>query len=131
MNCSAAVHLLLERGASINEINDAGETALHKSIEFEFEDVAALLVKFEVDMSVRNNEGKTALQLLQNRPSSEGIARNIIREAVKRETLGQPICEEYRQMVQFYEEYSKFDQECRDEVERMRSKRIDEEDHVV
>ena len=65
--------------------------------------------------------------LRPNRPSSEAIARIIIREAVKREALGQPICEEYRQMVQSCEKYSTFDQECREEIMRMRSEWIIED----
>ena len=97
-----------------------------------FEDVVRLLVKFGADINPRNHNSKTAFQLLlPNRPFSEAIAKILIREAVKREGLGQPICEEYRQMAQSCEKYSKFDQKCREEIECMRSDRINVEDSAV
>ena len=61
---------------------------------------------------------------MPNRPYNETIAQIIIREAIKREALGQPLCEEYKQQVQSCENYSKFDQECRQEVKRMQSEKI-------
>ena len=128
----ACVRLLLMRGARINEVNDAGNTALHEACMRESQDLVALLVKFGADMNVSNREGKTALQLLPpNRPFSITNARIIITEAVKREAFGNPICEGYIQMVQSWKRYSKFDQECHEEIERMRSERIDVEDSAV
>ena len=65
-------------------------TPLHEACHDGFKDVVALLVKFGADINVPNRKDKTALQLLKpNRPSSEAIVRIIIREAVKRELLGQ------------------------------------------
>ena len=129
-NYPAIVHSLLKRGARINEVTDAGDTALHKAVEYEFADVADLLVKFGADMNVVNRMGKTALQLLQTRPYREAVAKIIIREVVKREALGQPISEGYRQMAQYCEEYSKFDLECREEIKHMRSQTIEEDSNV-
>ena len=92
-----------------------------------YEDVAAILLKFGADINARNRQGKTPFELLQNSPSREATAQIIIREAVKIEAVGQPLCEGYKQMVMSCENYSKFDQKCRDEVERMRSEKIDVE----
>ena len=131
-NCPANTYLLLKRGARINEVNNAGNTALHEACMKKSEDVVALLVKFGADVHATNHMGKTALQLLEpNKPSSEAIVRILIREAVKRELLGQQICEKYREIVQSCEKYSKIDQECREEIERMRGERIDVEDSAV
>ena len=127
----ATVHLLLKRGARVNQANNAGNTALHEACENELDDVAALLIKFGANINARNCEGDVAFDLLPNSASSEATARIIIQEAVKREALGQFVYEEYKQMVQSYERYSRFDRECREEVERMRSERIDAEDSAV
>ena len=109
-----------------------GNTPLHVACIKGFEDVVALLVKFGADVHATNGQGKTALQLLVPNGSSSGaIARIFIRGAVKRESLGQLICEKYREIVQSCEKYSKIDQECREEIERMRSEKIDVEDSAV
>ena len=83
-------------------------------------------------MNARNHNGETAFQLLPKLPFSEArTARVIIREAVRRETVGQHICEGYMQMVQSCEKYAKFDRKCRKEITRMRRETIDVEDHAV
>ena len=130
-NYLASVHLLLKRGARINEANDPGNTALHVACMRGFKDVAALLVKFGADMNACNKEGKTPFELLPNSPSSEATARIIIREAVKREALGQSLREGYKQMAQSCETYLKFDQEFCEEIKRMRSEWIYVEDSAV
>ena len=94
-------------------------------------EAAALLLKFGADLNARNCEDKTPFELLPNRPSSEGTARVVIREAVKREALGQPLCEGYKQMAQSHENYSQFDRECREEVMRMQSEKIDTENSAI
>ena len=94
-------------------------------------DVVALLLKYGADMNARSNEGKTPLELLAIKESSEATAKIVILEAVKREALGEPLCERYIKTVQSRESYSKFDKECREEVNRMRSERINVEDSTV
>ena len=126
------VPLLLKRGARINEINNSGNTALHVACMMASKGVTDLLVKFGADLNACNRDGKTPFELLPNSASSsEETAQMIIREAVKREALGQFLCEGYRQMAQSCEKYLKFDQECHEEITRMRSERIDVEDSAV
>ena len=128
--CTTSIHLLLKRGARINEASNAGETALHNACEMGRTDVVYLLLKFGADITA-NCMGITPFGMLPNSPSGEAIAKIIIREIVKRETLGQPLCEVYQKMVQSFENYLKFDLECRDEVKRMRSEKIDVEHSIV
>ena len=94
-------------------------------------DVTALLLKFGADLNVCNQEGKTPFELLPNSPSSEATAQIIIREAVKREVFGQSLSEGYKQMAQSCENYSKFDHDCREEIKRMQSEKIDAEDSAL
>ena len=128
---AATVHLLLKRGARVNETNNMGNTALHEACQNALENEAGLLVKFGANINARNCEGKTPFELLPNNPSSNATSRVIIREAVKREALGQTLCEGYQIMVQSCERYSRFDRECREEVMRMRNEKIDVEDSAV
>ena len=93
--------------------------------------MVALLLKYGADMNARSNEGKTPLELLAIKESSVATAKIVILEAVKREALGEPLCERYIKTVQSRESYSKFDKECREEVNRMRSERINVEDSTV
>ena len=128
----ATAHFLLKRGARINEVDGNGDTVLHKAIKWRLKDAVALLVRFGAAMNVPDREGETALQLLlSNGPSIQGIASIIIREAVKREVLGQSNCDEYIKMTQSCEKYSKLDQDCREEIKRMRSETIGVEGSVV
>ena len=124
---------LLKWGARVNDVTMfAHNTALHLACEkVPKPEVAAMLLKFGADVNARNREGKTPFELLPNNPSSEAIARVLIWEAVKRESLGQSLCEGYQQMVQSCENYSKFDQESREEIMRMQSEKIDVEDSAI
>ena len=130
-NCLASVRLLLKRGARINEATDMGKTALHVACKKQLADVTALLLKFGADLNARNMDGNTPFELLPNSPRSEATAQIIIREAVKREALGQSLCEGYKQMAQSRETYSKFDHECREEVKRMQREKINIEDSAI
>ena len=104
---------------------------MHEACRFGKDDVAALLVKYGADINALNQIGKTPFEVLPDSPSSEATAEIIIREAVKIEAVGQPLWEGYKRMIQSCQNYAKFDQECRDEVECMRSEKIDVEDYAV
>ena len=127
-NNITSLRVLLKRGVRVNATTHRCETALHVACKKGFAEVVALLLDFGADMCVRNRRGKMPLQLLPNRPSSRAILQTIVREAVKRETLGQSLYDRYEQMIQGCENCSKFDQECREEIRRMRSQKIDTED---
>ena len=118
-------------GARVNEATNSGETALHKACELKLPDVTALLLKFGADLNARNQRGKTPFELLPNRPSNVTTAQIIIREAVKLEALRQFLFEGYTHMVQSCENYSKFNQEFREEVKRMQREKIDTEDSAI
>ena len=118
-------------GARVNEATNKGETALHVACENMLDEVTALLLEFGADLNARNQKGKTPFELLPNSPSSGATARVVIREAVKREALGQSLCEGYKQMAQSCENYSKFAHECREEIKRMQSEKIDIEDSAI
>ena len=131
LNRLDSLHCLLKWGGRVNQAINTGDTALHVACENGLAEVTALLLKFGADLNARNQEGKTPFELLPNSPSSEATAQIIIREAVKREALGQSLCGGYRQMIQSCENYLKFDQECREEVKRMRNTKIDIGDNAV
>ena len=122
---------MLTRGARVNEATNTGETALHVACENGRADTIALLLKFGADLNARNQEGKTPFELLRNSPFSKATAQIIIMEAVKREALGQFLCEGYKQKTQSCENYSKFEKKCRREVKRMQSEKIDAEDSAL
>ena len=124
-NYSATVRLLLKRGAHITERTNKNMTALHVACMNELPDVTALLLQYGADMNARDREGKTPFELLSNSPSSEATARIIIREAVRREALGQPLCNGYIKVVLSRHHYSRFDKECREEVKRMKNASVD------
>ena len=125
-NHPASLDLLLKRGARVNEATPMDKTALHVACENKLSDVTALLLKFGADLNACNQEGETPFELLPyNHASSTATARVIIREAVKRQALGQFLCEGYKQMAQSCVTYSRFEQECREEIKRMKSEKID------
>ena len=130
-NHLTSLHLLLTRGARVNEATYGGETALHLACEKVLADVTTLLLKFGADLHACNYMGLTPFELLPNSPSSEATAQIIIREAVKREALGQFLSERHKQMVQLCENYSKFDHDCREEIKRMQSEKIDAEGSAI
>ncbi|KAG8225813.1 hypothetical protein J437_LFUL005620, partial [Ladona fulva] len=57
------VELLLDHGADINAINDAGDTSLHKAAFIGREDLVLVLLGRGADVSVTNGEGLTPRQV--------------------------------------------------------------------
>ena len=55
------VYMLLNKGANINETDDAGWSALHFAASNGHHDVINMLTKFNVDLDMQNNDGWTAL----------------------------------------------------------------------
>ena len=124
INCPDSVHLLLKRGARINEETEYG-TPLHMACEKGLSKVVALLLEYGADLNARNQEGQTPIELLSNRRSHVVTAIFLIREAVKREALGQSqLSDGYRKTVQSYKNFSRFERKCIEEIERMRSERL-------
>ena len=125
-NHLAASHLLLSRGARVDEATNWGETALHGPCENELFEVTALLLEFGADLGARyyTRGHEAAFELLP----TEETAKIIIKEAVKREVLGQSLYKGYKEMTQACPIYVKFDKECREEIKQMESKKIDAED---
>ena len=130
-NHPASIDLLLKSGARVNETTNTGLTALHLACDNQLAEVTAVLLKFGANLNACNHKGKTPFEMLPNSPSSEATARVIIKEAVKRKALGQSLCEGYKQMAQSCGTYSRFEQECRKEINRMRSQKIDTEDSAI
>ena len=133
-NCLDSVHLLLKRGARVNEATDKGKTALHVACKKRLVDMTGLLLRFGADLNTRNWKGETPFEQLKKRPSSpssEATARIIIKEAIKREALGQSLCEGYKQMAQSRETYWRFEKKCREELKEMQSEKIDIEDSAI
>jgi len=58
-----AIDLLIEAGASIDEQNENGNTALHHALVMSHFHVARRLVALGADQTTRNNEGKLARDL--------------------------------------------------------------------
>ncbi|KAL4218204.1 Oxysterol-binding protein-related protein 1 [Mactra antiquata] len=54
------VKILIQNGASVNEVNNLGDTPLHKAAHTGRLDVVTLLLQHEADVSVINAEGHTA-----------------------------------------------------------------------
>ena len=92
-------------------------------------DVTALLLEFEADLSARYQvQGReAAFELLP----TKATAQIIIKEAVKREALGQSLYEGCKEMAQACLIYSKFEQEYREVIKRMQSEKIDAEDGAI
>ena len=126
-----SIHILLKWGARVNEATNEGETALHSACKKRLADVTALLLKFGADLNARNQEGKTPFELLPNSPSGEATGLIIIRESIKREALGQSLCEGYYNQMSDCENYWNFELDCREEVEQMRFEKIDAEDSDI
>jgi len=61
------VKLLLEQGADVNAVNNAGETPLHKAVRYpEYESVRELL-RHGGDQNIRSAQGLTPLQIAEQR----------------------------------------------------------------
>ena len=131
VNSPDIVHLLLRRGARVNEITNRGNTSLHAACTSGGAKVTALLLEFGADMKVRNRDGKTAFELLSHKYTNRPTARILIRHSVKLEALGKSACEKYKLIVQLRKSYFQYDQNCREEIRLMRSEKIDVENSVV
>ena len=121
LNCSTSLRLLIKHGARVNKVSYIctpyrDNIVLNVACNQQLADAVALLHQYGADMNVRNGEA---------------TARIAIREAVRREALGQPLCEDYINMAQSREDYLKFEQECREEVKRMKSEGIETNDSAV
>ena len=69
------VQLLLDRGASLDQYDHEGNTALHKAL---FEDktaIALLLISSGAPINSKNDEGKTALMIAACRGNNEVVAQ--------------------------------------------------------
>ncbi|KAL8425483.1 hypothetical protein Efla_002604 [Eimeria flavescens] len=66
------VKLLIASGANLNHADDSGETPLHVAIAADQDEIIAILVDAGADLSIRNNEGLSCAELLeQNKASQE------------------------------------------------------------
>jgi ankyrin repeat protein len=70
-----ALKLLLETGADVNAINDAGETALHAAALAGLDRVVEYLVQQGASLTARTKDGKTALALAEGYPWGMQVVR--------------------------------------------------------
>lgn len=56
-----SVKLSLDKGANVDAVNDAGETALMVAVSFGHKDIVELLLEYGADVDRRSNKGDTAL----------------------------------------------------------------------
>ncbi|XP_063395506.1 oxysterol-binding protein-related protein 1-like [Cydia fagiglandana] len=61
------VEALLEAGADVDDVNEAGDTALHKASFIGNEELVILLLKHKADVNVMNGEGRTACDVCKTR----------------------------------------------------------------
>lgn len=66
----AALRLLIEAGAGVNERNWQGQTALHGAARWGWTDVVQFLVDNKADLHVKDNEGFTALDFALGKGAS-------------------------------------------------------------
>ena len=64
------VELLLQRGAKVDTVDTAGNTALHEAAMLDVEVAAKVLVAAGADRTKKNRDGKTALDLARDRTNS-------------------------------------------------------------
>ncbi|XP_071441573.1 oxysterol-binding protein-related protein 1-like isoform X2 [Hetaerina americana] len=79
------VELLLDHGADINAINDAGDTALHKAAFIGREDLVLVLLGRGADVSVPNGEGLTPREVGRDPEVCKLLAAAEMTEARRRE----------------------------------------------
>ncbi|XP_061709310.1 oxysterol-binding protein-related protein 1-like [Cydia pomonella] len=61
------VEALLEDGADVDDVNEAGDTALHKASFIGNEELVILLLKHKADVNVMNGEGRMACDVCKTR----------------------------------------------------------------
>ncbi|KAL8443453.1 hypothetical protein Emed_006808 [Eimeria media] len=66
------VRLLIDRGADVNHTDDSGETPLHVAIAADQDEIVALLIDAGADTSIKNNEGNSCAELLEQNKASKG-----------------------------------------------------------
>jgi ankyrin repeat protein len=64
----------LENGANVNAKTNDGSTPLHGASRYGHESVIALLLEKDADPSITNDEGKTPLQLAQEKNKQNCVA---------------------------------------------------------
>lgn len=83
------VAILLEKNASINTINEKGNTPLHTAIlSNQSNKITKLILQYSPDVSIKNNDGETALQLVEStKPGWIGFVYNMIPNLYYRSTI--------------------------------------------
>ena len=81
-NVEGLIDRLINAGVSVNRVDSAGETALHKAAKYGSLDAVRLLLSKRADKSLKNRNNKTACQLAR----SAGYGGEIL------ELLDNPIC---------------------------------------
>ncbi|KAL8450403.1 hypothetical protein Emag_003249 [Eimeria magna] len=66
------VRLLIDRGADVNHTDDSGETPLHVAIAADQNEIVAMLIDAGADTSIKNNEGNSCAELLEQNKASKG-----------------------------------------------------------
>jgi ankyrin repeat protein len=74
------VSLLLERGAKINAQSGVSNTVLHMAILAGYQDLARFLLQKGVDITLKNKNGKSVLQIAQERGLSHWIKKGVPRD---------------------------------------------------
>ncbi|KAL8275295.1 hypothetical protein Esti_000744 [Eimeria stiedai] len=66
------VRLLIDRGADVNHTDDSGETPLHVAIAADQDEIVAMLIDAGADTSIKNNEGNSCAELLEQTKAAKG-----------------------------------------------------------
>jgi ankyrin repeat protein len=83
----AAMELLLARGADINAVNDAGDTAVHGAVVRGSQTIIRFLAAHGARLDVRNKQGRTPLDVAGSRRERAGTV------ALLRQLIGVPPAE--------------------------------------